>query len=711
MLFNVATFVNRVETDLNALIDDLSALTGRNSDNERFAWQQSLPKLSVALSDDRLKHLHVQVGHGASLALEYRLPASSSWCDAVLLGSGKQKPVAAILELKDWDTSGIESGPRAGLIFQHDELRLHPSEQVRGYAEYCRAFHSTVQSLHADVLGCVFLTKKGKLDGFITEPHKGLIQEYPLFNATDVLADYLSGQLIKPDEEFAQAFVRGAYKQERNFIIQVAKSINEPQAGKPQFVLLDNQRFGYERCLQAVDGILTQMTNAKRSSKGDVAKAAIIIQGPPGSGKSVLAAKLWAAVAQDNRLADESVVFTTTSGSQRSNWERTFRLVANNLAGRGIVWPANRYNPGLSPAWVAKARGAGYDVEVETWKENLKLFKKLGNEFDPADNSVTVAIVDEAHSLINPAGPGTRGIPPAGWALHAGPQAYHILRVAQCAIFLMDGDQSYRDNESTRVDDIKSFAESLNIPVTEISLNDAQFRCAGSKEYIDWLGHVLGTGSEAVSTESPKWKASHSNGSRGTGFLFELVEDPFELEDALRARLAEGYSARLVASYAREWITKGVVRPHKLPDADKDFNFKIKRDGRAKSWSRIWNYAPGMDYTLFIQAPEGSNMHEDPLCEVGCPYVVRGFDYDYLGVLWLKDLVWRSGRWHVDVKEVFDTALPLSLRQARDGKSGLLDIRIKRAYRILLSRAIRGLYVWCEDPETQDQLSKLLSKI
>ena len=34
----------------------------------------------------------------------------------------------------------------------------------------------------------------------------------------------------------------------------------------------------------------------------------------------------------------------------------------------------------------------------------------------------------------------------------------------------------------------------------------------------------------------------------------------------------------------------------------------------------------------------------DPLCEVGCPYVVRGFDYDYVGVLWLSDLVWR-GRW------------------------------------------------------------------
>lgn len=31
-------------------------------------------------------------------------------------------------------------------------------------------------------------------------------------------------------------------------------------------------------------------------------------------------------------------------------------------------------------------------------------------------------------------------------------------------------------------------------------------------------------------------------------------------------------------------------------------------------------------------------MHQDPLSEVGCPYVVRGFDFDYVGLLWLEDI-------------------------------------------------------------------------
>jgi DUF2075 family protein len=37
-------------------------------------------------------------------------------------------------------------------------------------------------------------------------------------------------------------------------------------------------------------------------------------------------------------------------------------------------------------------------------------------------------------------------------------------------------------------------------------------------------------------------------------------------------------------------------------------------------------------------------MHTDPLCEVGCPCAVRGFDFDYLGLLWLGDLLWGDGR-------------------------------------------------------------------
>ena len=81
-----------------------------------------------------------------------------------------------------------------------------------------------------------------------------------------------------------------------------------------------------------------------------------------------------------------------------------------------------------------------------------------------------------------------------------------------------------------------------------------------------------------------------------------------------------------------------------------DFCEPYVEDGENRLWSRVWNFVPqnGNDYTAFIRAAPGSRMADDPLCEVGCPYAVRGFDYDYVGVLWLEDLVWRNGRWEVN---------------------------------------------------------------
>lgn len=130
-----------------------------------------------------------------------------------------------------------------------------------------------------------------------------------------------------------------------------------------------------------------------------------------------------------------------------------------------------------------------------------------------------------------------------------------------------------------------------------------------------------------------------------------------------------------------------------------------------REWSRIWNYAPEQDYSLFIQAPAGSEMGDDPLCEVGCPYVVRGFDYDNLGILWGADLLWRNG-WTVDLKRVHESAWKKTLSAAKkSNQAGRNEIvlRLRRAYRILLSRAIHGVDVWFEDPETRLRVSGLLA--
>jgi DUF2075 family protein len=315
--------------------------------------------------------------------------------------------------------------------------------------------------------------------------------------------------------------------------------------------------------------------------------------------------------------------------------------------------------------------------------------------------------VEEAHALINPTAPNAGGVSPSGWIMHAGPQGWHIIRSSRVSVFLMDSAQSYRDNETTTPDDIVEWANNQGVTKVErISLAESQFRCGGSVEYVRWVETVLELPTTSGRTDG--WLRPGPDAK----FTFEFAESPQSLEDSLRARLRAGASARIVAPFAREWRTRYADRGHALPDADKDFHIAYRQDGKQVYWSRIWNHVPGgTDYTVFIQGPESSRMHEDPLCEVGCPYVIRGFDYDYLGVLWLSDLVWRGTRWVAQFGNVKETAIKGTLarakRASREDDPDLL-LRLKRAYRILLTRALKGMTVWFEDEETRHHIHSLL---
>ena len=174
-------------------------------------------------------------------------------------------------------------------------------------------------------------------------------------------------------------------------------------------------------------------------------------------------------------------------------------------------------------------------------------------------------------------------------------------------------------------------------------------------------------------------------------------------------------TARLLASYARQWKTKGNAHPHDLPDDMKDFHEYYHADGERKTWSRIWNYVPdGSDYTYYIQARDGSRMQGDPLSEVGCPYAVRGFDFDYIGLLWFSDLSWRDTRWCVDAGHVFETGIQRTRNQALkekdpDGPEHQQLLReVIQGYRILLTRPMKGVYLWFEDSATRDFVERSL---
>ena len=168
MLVTIEEFRSRIETDCAGLVEDLQALTGRYGSEEAHAWKSSLGTLSRVFHAPSFQPLHLYFGSRGNLALEYQIPASSSWCDVVLLGEQAAKPAAVIIELKDWVTRGDRPGRYEGLIERQGRQDLHPSDQVRGSAEYCRRFHSAVEDFDADVHGCVLLRVTGGLAHILT---------------------------------------------------------------------------------------------------------------------------------------------------------------------------------------------------------------------------------------------------------------------------------------------------------------------------------------------------------------------------------------------------------------------------------------------------------------------------------------------------------------------------------------------------------------
>jgi DUF2075 family protein len=745
MLITIEEFRRRVTSDSAGLVSRLQEETGRYGGEEAEAWETSLTKLSRAFQAPSFQPLHLFFGSRGNLALEYQMPAASSWADVVLLGRHEATPAAVIIELKDWTTAADKPGKVEGLVDRAGRQELHPSDQVRGYTEYCRRFHSAVDE-PAKVHGCVLFTHQVYTHAYTAAPNEILVRDYPIFTTADEdvgtrFPNYFRDRLTEPDEEFAFRFATGRYRQQRGFVAQIGAQILDPES--TPFELLDNQRRAFALCKAVVDECF--LTN---TSRHEAKKRVVVVEGPPGSGKSAIAARLWASLVTDKRLPEGDVVFTTTSQSQNSNWSSIFDQLADE-GGAGLVRKATIFTP-LTTHQLGRLRrqhGEAFLSDASEWRGNLQVLKNLGAGFPDAsrDDQNLVTIVDEAHSLINPEHNAGRG--QFGFVTGLGPQAYHIIRASQLTVFLLDRAQGYRERENTGIEDIAAWSRELGAGEPEfMSLEGSQFRCAGSAEYVTWVesvlaGHPIAENQvRATAWRNPPPPDAPANlitfprtselpvarvaedvveyrvkaGPSVWGFDFQLFDSPAELESALRTRAKEGNSVRLLSSYSRKWKTREATAPHDLPASMQDFYETYLENGSARLWSRVWNFVPrgGTDYTAFIRATPGSRVAIDPLCEVGCPYAVRGFDYDYVGILWLDDLIWRDSHWEVNTGSVHESGIMNAVRRARREETPegpahreLLE-RVGQAYRILLTRPLKGAYLWVPDSATRRYIQR-----
>jgi uncharacterized protein len=293
---------------------------------------------------------------------------------------------------------------------------------------------------------------------------------------------------------------------------------------------------------------------------------------------------------------------------------------------------------------------------------------KYFNSFTEAElNSLDVLICDESHRIRETSNNRfTRKERQSDLR-----QIEELLNVSKVAVFFIDDDQVVRPNEVGSVDYIKEYAQKNNCNILEYEL-DIQFRCGGSDAFVNWVDNTL----DIKRTPNIIW-------SKDEAFDFQIFNSPLEVENAILEKAREGYSARMTAGFCWKWSAPA-------------HNGTLADDVVIGDFRRPWNAKPDSG-RLAPGIPKSNLWATDPngLKQIGCIYTAQGFEFDYAGVIFGKDLIYNFDKqeWVSDKQYSADTVV-------KGSKDKFTDL-VKNTYRVLISRGLKGCYVYFMDKDTE----------
>ncbi len=291
---------------------------------------------------------------------------------------------------------------------------------------------------------------------------------------------------------------------------------------------------------------------------------------------------------------------------------------------------------------------------------SAKQFKFFNSFINNKENEIDVLICDEAHRIRKTSE--SRYTPSS---LRTGePQIDELIRSAKLSVFFLDEQQTVRPNEIGNVRLIKDSAQKFGAKVFEMDELKTQFRCGGSAKYLELIEKILKIKEEGEGLEIEQEQRME----------FKIVDSPHDLKKILDQKNKEKKNCgRIVASYCWPWSKPNhdgtLVKDVKIGDFEMPWE---KKD-------QFWKWATddsGMD-------------------QVGTVYTAQGFEFDYIGVIFCKDLVWSKqiNDWEAHPENSFDT-------KAKRNNPDFIK-HLKNIYRVLLSRAHKGVYVYFLDKDTE----------
>lgn len=299
-----------------------------------------------------------------------------------------------------------------------------------------------------------------------------------------------------------------------------------------------------------------------------------------------------------------------------------------------------------------------------TMTELRSLFVGSGSFINAPQNVINTLIVDEAHRLTERTGFLRRGEN----------QVREILNSSLSSVFFIDENQKVSVDDYGEIEIIENIAQGLGIKVHRSTLS-SQFRCNGSDGYLAWIDDIL----------QIKETANFDLGSLDYEFDFRVYDTAIELRDSIFQKNKINNKARLVAGYCWPWDSKR--DPNAFDFKEDEFGFNMK-----------WNMT---DY--------GGKWIIDPnsVTEIGCIHTAQGLEVDYVGVIIGDDLIIRDGEVLVNPKarDKDDRTIfgwKSGIRNDPDHWKPLLKTIIKNTYRTLMTRGMKGCYIYCTDAETRD---------
>lgn len=476
----------------NCIADKITAKIrerGINAGHEReyISWQNSLQFMRNIVDDN-------DIDDEVRIAIEYNIPLTSKRVDFIICGAdANNNDNVVVVELKQWQKAEVVADDMhycvKTFVGGNNRIVCHPSYQAYSYACFIRNYSQTVLDDGINLIPCAYLHNydpdfKQTLSNSI---YKEWVSEAPFFirNETEQFSAFVKKYVTRRSSngDLLYEIDHGRLKPTK----ALQDSLTSMVKGNKEFMLLDEQAVCYDMCLKT-------MAKCKEDGK----KRTIVIQGGPGTGKSVLAVNLLMEFINKSL----NTCYATKNSAPR---EAFLSLLTHSDAKKQV---------------------------------NIKqLFRSPFGLSNVPDNTYDCLIVDEAHRLVKKMY--------GDW--NGENQVKECISASLLSIFLLDEDQAVTVNDIGSIAEISKWCRELNSTLkmpAEAKLV-SQFRCNGSDAYIQFIDDILQRTEESVTVDLDE-----------LNFDFRIFDSAIELREALREKNAINNKSRMVAGYCYDWNVK-----------------------------------------------------------------------------------------------------------------------------------------------------------